>query len=110
MKNVLVAFETWEEGLLEDAMRGQKLVGYQEIHCHMIFDINMDRPFTRKARYVAGSHTTDPPPPITYSSVVFRLKITTIGIIGLGGVTSAFGFYLNSTRQVYIHRLRFSDK
>ena len=38
------------------------------------------------------------------------LKITVIGIIGLDGVTSAFSFYLYSTRQVYIHRLRFPDK
>ena len=31
MKNVCVAFEAWEGGSLEDARRGQKLVGYQEI-------------------------------------------------------------------------------
>ena len=75
MKNVRVSFETWEEGSLDDAMRGQKLVGYQEICCHMIFDIKMDGRFTRKAHYVAGSHTTDPPPYITYSSVVSRYSI-----------------------------------
>ena len=40
----------------------------------------------------------------------YILKITVIGITGLGGVISAFGFYLDSTRQVYIHRLRFPDK
>jgi len=27
-------------------------IGYQWIHCHMIFDVKMD--FTRKARFVAG--------------------------------------------------------
>ena len=32
-----------------------------------------------------------------------------IGITGLGGVTSGFGFYLDSTRQVYIQRLTFPD-
>ena len=37
------------------------------------------------------------------------LKITVIGITGLVGVTSAFRFYLDSTRQVYIHRSRFPD-
>ena len=37
------------------------------------------------------------------------LKITVIGITGLGGVTGAFGFYLDVTRQVYIHRLRFPN-
>jgi hypothetical protein len=36
--------------------------------CHMIFNIKMD--FTWKARFVAGSHITDPPASITYSSVV----------------------------------------
>jgi hypothetical protein len=36
----------------------------------MIFDVKMD--FTRKARYVAGGHMTDPPATITYSSVVSR--------------------------------------
>ena len=29
-----------------------KLVGYQQIPCHIVFDVKMD--FTRKARYVAG--------------------------------------------------------
>ena len=28
---------------------------------------------------------------------------------GLCGVTSTFGFYLDSTRQLYIQRLRFPD-
>jgi hypothetical protein len=31
---------------------------YQEIRCHMIFDIKRDD-FCRKARFVAGGHTTD---------------------------------------------------
>ena len=39
----------------------------------------------------------------------FCLKITVIGIIGLGGVTSAFGFYLYSTRQVYIRLVPAQD-
>jgi hypothetical protein len=45
-------------------------VGYKWIRCHMIFDVKMD--FTRKARFVAGGHMTDPPSAITYSSVVSR--------------------------------------
>ncbi len=40
------------------------------IPCHIIFDVKMD--FTRKARFVAGGHVTDPPTSITYSSVVAR--------------------------------------
>ena len=35
------------------------------------------------------------------------MKITVIGITHIGRVTSAFGFYLDSTTKVYIHRLRF---
>jgi hypothetical protein len=35
-------------------------VGHQRIPCHMIFDVKMD--FTRKARFVAGGHVTDPSP------------------------------------------------
>ncbi len=44
--------------------------GYKWIKCHMIFDVKMD--FTRKARYVAGGHMTNPPSSLTYSSVVLR--------------------------------------
>jgi hypothetical protein len=38
-------------------------IGYKWIKCHMIFDVKMD--FTRKARFIAGGHMTDPPPSIT---------------------------------------------
>ena len=78
MKNFRVAFEAWEEGSFEDARRGQNLFGYQEICCHIIFNMNMDEQFTRKARYVAGGHNTDPPSSITYSSIVsiYSIRIT----------------------------------
>jgi hypothetical protein len=69
MKNVRPAFAKWD-GTKEDAKK--KLVGYQQIRCHMIFEIKMDGKFTRKARFVAGGHTTNPPPSTTYSSVVSR--------------------------------------
>ena len=49
------------------------MIGYQEIKCHLIFDVKMD--FTRKARLVAGGHTTEAPGLITYSSVVTRDSI-----------------------------------
>ena len=48
----------------------QPPVGYTEITCHLIFDVKMD--LTRKARYVAGGHLTDPPSSLTYASVVSR--------------------------------------
>jgi len=73
MANVRPAFEEWTEGTLKDARDGKKLVGYQEISCHMIFDVKMD--LTRKARFVAGGHTTEVPESITYSSVVTRESI-----------------------------------
>ena len=48
-----------------DKGRGvKKLVGYQEIKSHMTFDIKMD--FTRKARFIAGGHTTETPASTTY--------------------------------------------
>ena len=34
-------------------------IGFQEIPCHIIFNVKMD--FTRKARYVAGGHKTETP-------------------------------------------------
>ena len=44
--------------------------GFQEISCHIIFDVKMD--FTRKARFVANGSTTDTPVGLCYSSVVSR--------------------------------------
>jgi Reverse transcriptase (RNA-dependent DNA polymerase) len=46
------------------------LIGFQEIGCHIVFDVKMD--LARKARFVAGGHTTDAPAAMTYSSVVSR--------------------------------------
>ena len=45
----------------EQAQIGKEssMIGYQEIRCHVIFDVKMD--FTRKARFVASGHTTDTP-------------------------------------------------
>jgi len=45
-------------------------IGSTWIPCHMVFDVKMD--LSRKARFVAGGHWTDPPSQITYSTVVFR--------------------------------------
>ena len=69
MKHVMPAL-TRAECSLDEAKSGKALPGYQEIKCHLIFDIKMD--FTRKARFVAGGHMTDPPASMTYSSVVSR--------------------------------------
>jgi hypothetical protein len=44
---------------------------YQEIRCHMIFDVKMED-FRRKARFVAGGHTTEIPHAMAYGSFVSR--------------------------------------
>jgi hypothetical protein len=51
MKNVCVAFKI---------LNGDEAPPptYQDVRCHMIFDVNMED-FRRKARFVAGGHTTD---------------------------------------------------
>ena len=67
MSAVNVAFE-----LMDDT---QKIPpGYQHIRCHMVFDVKMED-FRRKARFVAGGHTTDPPSTFTYASVVSRESV-----------------------------------
>ena len=72
MKNCRKAFEKLIGVTPKDMRTGKLKPGYKEIKCHMIFTIKMDGKFTRKARYVAGGHLTDPPASITYSSVVSR--------------------------------------
>lgn len=72
MKKAKVAY-TPREGITPEDVRSNKvddMRGYQEIKCHLVFDVKMD--FTRKARYVAGGHTTSTPIGLTYSSVVSR--------------------------------------
>jgi transposase InsO family protein len=72
IKNVDVAFSD-----LDDNERIP--VGYQQIRCHMIFDIKVGS-LKRKARYVAGGHTTDAPTAMTYASVVSRESVR-IGLL-----------------------------
>ena len=69
MKNVRPAFKAFEGGV------EQLPSGFQEIKCHMIFDIKIGENFCRKACLVAGRHTTDAPTTLTYSSVVVRDSI-----------------------------------
>jgi hypothetical protein len=66
MKNVRPAFEEWSKPLSDIP------IGYQEFRCHLIFDVKMGENFRRKARFVAGGHTTDVPSTLTYASVVSR--------------------------------------
>ena len=81
MKNVRPAFEVFEGGT--EQLPG----GYQEIKCHMIFDVKSGENFRRKARLVAGGHTTETPAMLTYSSVVsrdsVRIALTMAALNGL---------------------------
>jgi hypothetical protein len=63
MKNVRPDFNILEDG-------AQAPVGSKYIRCHMNFEVKMN--FTRKARFVAGGHMTDPPAYLTYSNVVSK--------------------------------------
>ena len=52
--------------------KGEIKPGYENVNLHMIFYINMDGKFTRKAILVADGYTTIPSSSIAYSSVVYR--------------------------------------
>ena len=66
MRNVLSAFEFRDDDKIP--------IGFKHITCHMVFDIKMIG-LTRKARFVAGGHLTDPPTESVYSSVVTRESV-----------------------------------
>jgi hypothetical protein len=72
MSKVKVAWNARDDITPNDVQSGKvkDMIGFQEIGCHIVFDIKMD--FTRKARFCAGGHTTDTPAAMTYSSVVSR--------------------------------------
>jgi hypothetical protein len=75
MSRVKIAWNA-KDGITPDDVRSGKvkdMIGFQEIGCHIVFDVKMD--FTRKARFVAGGHTTDAPIAMTYSSVVSRESV-----------------------------------
>jgi hypothetical protein len=72
MAKVKIAWATHDGHTPQQVREGKvpQFIGFQEIGCHIMFDIKMD--FTRKARFVAGGHTTTAPSSMTYSSVVSR--------------------------------------
>jgi hypothetical protein len=72
MCKVKVAWNARDDITPNDVQSGKvkDMIGFQEIGCHIVFDINMD--FTRKARFCAGGHTTDTLMAMTFSSVVSR--------------------------------------
>ena len=76
------AFEEYTKATAHEIRSGKKkLPGFQEIKCHMVFDVKMDGKFTRKARFVAGGHMSrDVPASQRYSSVVTRESVR-IGLL-----------------------------
>ena len=66
MKKAKVAYEEVPDCTPEEVRDNQvpSMRGFQEITCHLVFDVKMD--FTRKARYVADGSTTDTPVGICY--------------------------------------------
>ena len=76
-----VAYVPVENMTVEQARRSEgELIGFQEIKCHIVFDVKMD--FTRKARFVVGGHTTETPASLTYSSVVSRESVRIAFFLG----------------------------
>ena len=69
MKNLRPAFKAYE-GNKEDITPG-----YQQIKCHMIFDIKLGENFRRKAQLVGGRHMTTAPSSITFSLLVSRESV-----------------------------------
>ena len=88
-----------------EQVRSQKTneyIGFQDIGCHLIFDIKMD--FTRKSRFVAGCQTTEAPSAIAYSSVVsrdsVRLAFMMVALNGLDIMSCDLeNAYLNATHR-----------
>ena len=69
MVNLRVSFAEFEGD------KSQLSPGYQEVGCHVIFDIKIGKRFRRKARMVAKGHTTETPAALTYASVVSRNSV-----------------------------------
>ena len=81
---------------------------FKFIKCHMVFDVKMD--LTRKARFVAGGHMTDPPKDTTYSSVVSRDSIRLALLIAALNDLQVMacdvqGAYLNAKTQERIYTI-----
>jgi hypothetical protein len=101
MSQVKIAFTVLDEGAPEP-------VGSKRIPCHIIFDVKMD--FTRKARFVAGGHVTDPPSSLTYSSVVSRDSVRLAFLIAALNdpdvlVADVGNAYLNAPTQEKVHTI-----
>jgi len=70
-----IAFEHWNGDPAGTNSGSTPPIGFQEICCHMIFNVKMDGEFMRKACFIAGRHLMEVPSSSTYSSVVSRESI-----------------------------------
>ena len=70
MSRVKITWATHDGHTPQQVREGKvaEFIGFQEIGCHIVFDIKMD--FTRKAHFVASSHTTSAPSSLTCLSVM----------------------------------------
>jgi hypothetical protein len=101
MSKVCVAYKARDNITPDDVRKGRvnDLRGFQEIKCHIVFNVKMD--FARKARFVAGGHMTQPASSLTYSSVVsrdsVRLAFLIAALNGLSVVScDIWNAYLNA--------------
>ena len=80
MANVRIAFKALSD---DDVIPP----GYQQMRCHMIFDVKLGEGFRKKARLVAGGHQVEAPAHLSYSSVVsretVRIALTLAALNGL---------------------------
>lgn len=81
MSKAKVSWRVHREHTPDEVRHGKckELIGYQEIKCHLVFDVKMD--LTRKARFCANGNEADAPSSITYSSVVSRDSIRLVFLI-----------------------------
>jgi len=72
MAKAKVAWRVEQDVTPEEVRKGKVpgLIGFQEIRCHLVFDVKMD--LTRKARFCANGNETETPATAVYSSVVSR--------------------------------------
>ena len=76
MRKVRVAWKP-KDGVTPEQARAGKvhdMIGFQEIKCHVIFDVKMD--FTRKARFVAGGHVFERRVEGQYSTSIPHRRVT----------------------------------
>lgn len=68
MSKVKLAYELYPDHTPAKIWKGKGLHGYQEIKCHIVFDVKMD--FNRKAHFIMNGMMMEAPVSLMYSSVI----------------------------------------